>query len=90
MSDANKTEARPDDPIWRLYEKAVARFLTAAGPTAKVTHNHYQTDPDTGSLRQRDVWIEYILCDLYPLKALVSCKHWKNKLDALRHRTFLR
>src|SRR5947209_5051729 len=74
--------AEDDEPNWRQFERAVAEFLAAAGPTAKVSHDYRQTDPDTGSLRQRDVWIESVLCGMFPIKALVSCKRWSAKLNA--------
>jgi len=71
-----------NDPLWRQFERAVADFLVAVGPTAKVIHDHQQKDPDTGSRRQRDVWIEATLCSLFPIKALISCKRWTRKVDA--------
>jgi len=55
---------------WQQYEMAVAQFLAAAGPTAKVIHDQRQPDPDTGSSRQRDIWIESVLCGLFPIKSL--------------------
>jgi hypothetical protein len=67
-------------PKWREFERAVARFIAAAGPEASVTHNAIIPDEHTGRPRQRDVWIEFKLCGHYPCKALASCKCLGRKL----------
>ena len=69
------------DPEWRQFESAVASFLAALDPSAKVTKDVQLPDRDTGYPRQRDVWIEGMVCRLFPVKILVSCKHTASKLD---------
>jgi hypothetical protein len=66
---------------WRQFERKVAAFLAAHCQSARVTHDYRQVDPDTGSIRQRDVWIETELGEL-EIKVLVSCKRWGRKLFA--------
>jgi hypothetical protein len=66
---------------WRQFEQRVATFLAAHCQSARVTHDYRQLDPDTGSIRQRDVWIETELGGL-EIKVLVSCKRWARKLFA--------
>jgi Restriction endonuclease len=83
-----KANSTRDDDIdagqkdWQQFEMAVADFLRAAGPSAKVTHDHKQVDPDTQSVRQRDVWVVSELCGLFQVRMLVSCKRWATKLNA--------
>jgi len=43
------------DPKWKQFEIAVAQFVSALDPNAKVTHNAQLPDKHTGKLRQRDV-----------------------------------
>ncbi len=74
--------ASSEEADWKLFEKNVANFLSAHGPSARVTHDLRQIDPDTGSTRQRDVWVELDLCGLVQIKVLVSCKRWERKLFA--------
>ncbi len=69
------------EPDWRQFEIAVATFMAAIGPGAKVTHDAKIPDIHTGHLRQRDVWIEWSIGNHFPAKALVSCKHSSKKLD---------
>jgi hypothetical protein len=69
------------DPKWKQFEIAVAQFVSALDPNAKVTHNAQVPDKHTGKLRQRDVWIETTICDHFPLKVLISCKKYKAKID---------
>lgn len=76
MSDKNT-----NPPAWREYEIAVATFLAALDPKAKVTHNKILPDRDTGAPRQRDVWIEGRLCNLIPIRVLVSCKRYNRTLN---------
>lgn len=71
---------KKNDREWREFEKAVARFLQALGPTAKVSHDVRLPDAHTGLPRQRDVWIEANLFGHFPVKVLVSCKRWKRVL----------
>lgn len=66
---------------WREFEQAVASFLRALSPTAKVVHDIRLPDKDTGHLRQRDVWIEDKLLGHFPIKMLVSCKRYSKKID---------
>jgi hypothetical protein len=67
-------------PEWKEFEQAVTRFISAAGPEAKVTYNAIIPDEHTGKPRQRDVWIEWRLFGHYPCKALASCKYLGRKL----------
>lgn len=69
-----------DDPDWKQYEVAVATFLAALGPTAKVRHDVKIPDAHTGRPRQRDVWIEVPFGHL-SWTILVSCKDWNRPLD---------
>jgi hypothetical protein len=66
---------------WRQFEIAVARFVAALDPNAVVRQDVRLPDVDTGRLRQRDVWIEAKICQHFPVKVLVSCKHTGAKLD---------
>jgi Restriction endonuclease len=77
------------EPAWQRFEVAVASFCAALDPSAKVSHNVKTPDRDTGTPRQRDVWIEARLCDHFPVKALVSCKRYKRKLNQQDMDTFL-
>jgi hypothetical protein len=70
-----------DRKNWEQFEIAVAQFVAALDPAAKVEHNVLLPDKDTGHLRQRDVWIEARVCQLFPIKVLISCKRWGKKLD---------
>lgn len=67
-------------PLWENFEIAVAKFCAALDPNATVSHNVSIPDLDTGTPRQRDVWIEARLCKQFPVKALVSCKRYKRKI----------
>ncbi len=66
---------------WNAFEKAVAVFVQALEPKAKVIHDAKIPDKDTGLPRQRDVWIETYFGNFLPIKILVSCKYWKSPLD---------
>lgn len=66
---------------WEQFEVAVERFVAALDPSVTVRRNVKLPDRDTGRLRQRDVWIETTICSLFPVKILISCKHWATKLD---------
>ena len=70
-----------DVPAWRLFEQAVAAFLTALAPHARVVADARTPDQQTGRKRQRDVWIEVPFGGLFTLRILVSCKHKKAKLN---------
>jgi Restriction endonuclease len=83
-TNAYALEINPSDNgvvEWRQFEQRVAAFLAAHCQSARVTHDYRQVDPDTGSVRQRDVWIETELGGL-EIKVLVSCKRWGRKLFA--------
>jgi len=69
------------DPKWKEFEIAVANFISALDPSAKVTHDAMIPDKDTGTLRQRDVWIETKVSNHFSLQILVSCKRYKSKLN---------
>jgi hypothetical protein len=66
---------------WEQFEVAVERFVAALDPRVTVRRNVKLPDRDTGRLRQRDVWIETTIYNLFPVKVLISCKHWTTKLD---------
>lgn len=68
-------------PDWREFELAVARFVSAIGQGARVTHDVRIPDSHTGHPRQRDVWVEWSVCGHYPAKALISCKYWSSRLN---------
>lgn len=70
-----------DNPEWKEFEVAVARFVKALDPNASVTHNVRLPDIHTGTVRQRDVWIEARVCQHFPIKALISCKKKKRRMD---------
>lgn len=74
-------KARTTD--WRDFEKAVAQFIAALNPKARVTHDARKPDRHTGRPRQRDVWIEGTFAGMFPLRALVSCKHYRRPLNQL-------
>ena len=69
------------NPIWKEFEIAVTKFIEALDPSAKVTHDAMLPDLDTGTLRQRDVWIETKVSEHFSLQILVSCKRYKAKLN---------
>lgn len=69
-------------PAWLKFEEAIATFLAALAPGAKVIHNKSIPDRDTGVPRQRDVWIETSFGGHFAIKILVSCKRLKRKLDS--------
>lgn len=69
------------EPDWRTFEEAVARFIAAIGGNAKVVHDAKIPDVHTRTPRQRDVWIEWSIFNHFPAKALVSCKHYATPLD---------
>jgi hypothetical protein len=66
---------------WEAFEVAVAAFLQALEPDANVTQNIHLPDKDTGTPRQRDVWIETTYGGHLPILILVSCKRETTKLD---------
>lgn len=66
---------------WKEFEQAVATFLQALDPGAKVIHDKLTPDADTGSPRQRDVWIETSFGGHLRIAILVSCKRKKTKLS---------
>jgi hypothetical protein len=78
MAAAEPGEKKPE---WREFQLAVASFLAALAPNARVTEDAHLPDADTGRPRQRDVWIEAKVFGHFPIKILVSCKRWKQQLD---------
>ncbi|GAB4156766.1 MAG: hypothetical protein Tsb009_33810 [Planctomycetaceae bacterium] len=68
-------------PKWKRFEEAVAGFVQALGPDAKVTHNVKVPDRDTGTPRQIDVWVEAKFGGHFPFKIHVSCKDWSQRLS---------
>jgi hypothetical protein len=68
-------------PEWKQFEIAVAEFLRALDPNAKVTHDARLPDLHTGRPRQRDVWVEGTLCQLFQIKVLISCKFTADPLN---------
>lgn len=67
---------------WLEFELSVKRFIEALDPHATVTHNARLPDVHTGSPRQRDIIIEAKICNHYPVKVLVSCKHYKRPVNS--------
>jgi hypothetical protein len=67
---------------WAQFEDAVALFLSALEPSAKVSKNARIPDVDTGHPRQRDVWIESDFGGHLKVTFLVSCKRHKRKMDS--------
>ncbi len=68
---------------WLEFEKAVALFIKAWGPNLKVQHNVRMPDKDTKALRQRDVWVEFSVAKIIPIKILISCKRLKRPLNEM-------
>lgn len=66
---------------WKEFEQAVAAFLQALDPAARVIHDKLVPDADTGAPRQRDVWIETSFGGHLRIAILVSCKRKKTKLS---------
>lgn len=66
---------------WQSFELAVAAFLQALDPAAKVEHDRIVPDADTGRPRQRDVWISTSIGGHIPIEILVSCKRRRTKLS---------
>lgn len=74
---------------WRDFELAVAALCQAIAPDAKVTHDEMIPDIDTGSPRQRDVWIETLIGGHFPVKVLVSCKRYTRKVNVQQVDAFI-
>lgn len=68
-------------PAWKQFEIAIANFLKALDKNAKITHDAKIPDRDTGQLRQRDVWVEAMICQMFPIKIYVSCKFTNTKIN---------
>lgn len=68
-------------PDWKRFEEAVGKFLTALGKGAVVKADASKPDRDTGTPRQRDVWIDAKLFGHFPVSIHVSCKRYKRKLN---------
>lgn len=66
---------------WKQFEQSVAALLSALDPSAKVSHDKQIPDLDTGSPRQRDVWIETSFGGHFPIRILVSCKRKTAKIN---------
>ncbi len=69
-----------EDPVWRKFEEAVATFLRALDPQAKIAHDISIPDKDTGTPRQRDVWIDTSVAGIN-VSIYVSCKDYKRKIN---------
>ncbi len=69
-----------ENPVWREFEKTVAAFLQALDPNAKITHDVSIPDKDTGTPRQRDVWVEADVAG-FTMSIYVSCKNYDKKID---------
>lgn len=67
---------------WRKFEQAVATFLSALDPAAKVRHNVYLKDRHHGKRRQRDIVVDAKLGGHIPISFLVSCKKYKRQLNS--------
>ena len=68
-------------PRWKEFEDAVEKFVSALDPDAKVTADVKLPDVHTSKPRQRDVWVDAMVCNHFPLKVLISCKKLKRKID---------
>lgn len=68
-------------PRWKEFEDAVAKFVSALDPNAKVTPDVKLPDAHTSKPRQRDVWVECMVCNHYPVSVLISCKRLKRKIN---------
>ena len=69
-------------PAWKEFEIAVGNFVEAfRDPNAVVTPNFYYNDKHTGSRRQCDVWVEAKVCNFFPIKVHISCKHKSRKVS---------
>ncbi len=77
-----------NSPEWKQFEIAVANFLKAMGPDAKIEHDQKIPDKHTGELRQRDVWIQGRI-SIIPVKIMVSCKRYKAKVNQQHMDAFL-
>jgi hypothetical protein len=66
---------------WERFELAVRNFVAALDPNATVKYNVKLPDLDTGKPRQRDVWVETTVCNIFPVRVLVSCKKWSRKIN---------
>ena len=74
-------QLRANTPTWKNFETAVGNFVAALDPSAEVTHDAIIPDIDTGLPRQRDVWVEAKFGQHFPIKILLSCKYWEEKLN---------
>jgi hypothetical protein len=74
---------------WKKFELAVRDFVAALDPNATVRHNVKLPDLDTGKPRQRDVWVESTICNIFPVKVLISCKRWSRKINEQDVDTFI-
>lgn len=71
----------PDErPAWKHFESAVAAFVQALDPAASVRHNILEPDRDTSRLRQRDVLVDARICEIFPVRVLISCKRYARRL----------
>ena len=68
-------------PQWKQFEIAVASFLAALEPNARVKQNAYLEDAHTGQPRQRDVFIETTYGGHVGITILVSCKRLIRKIN---------
>jgi hypothetical protein len=69
------------EPDWQVFEVAVAAFLAALSPDARVRQDIKTPDLQTGRPRQRDVWIDIPFGGLFALTVLVSCKRKRRPLS---------
>ena len=74
-------QLRANTPAWKQFEIAVRNFVAALDPSAEITHDAIIPDIDTGLPRQRDVWVEAKFGQHFPIKILLSCKYWEEKLN---------
>lgn len=68
---------------WREFEIAVASFMQSLDKNSKVSHDVRTPDAQTGASRQRDVIIESTICQIIPIRILISCKRYKRKLNEM-------
>jgi hypothetical protein len=65
---------------WKAFEQAVAEFLAALDAEAVVTGDKQNTQRGAGSARQRDIWVEAKVANLFPIKVMLRCKRVSRNL----------
>lgn len=74
--------ARRKAERWHEFEKAVARFVSALDPSARVRPDVRLPDRHTRRPRQRDVWVDARV-GMFPVAILISCKRLVRRINEL-------